>query len=107
MQVHEFTEHAWKAATEQSQVQASEPFAWQYTSHISGAVMLSHQPPDRLVEAETFDIAPLYTTPQPCPKCELYAAEMSAAREAGFYSAQDLFTSYIGLQAKCKGETEC
>lgn len=28
---------------------------------------------------------------------ELYVAEMSAAKEAGFYSAQDLYTSYIGL----------
>jgi hypothetical protein len=41
------------------------------------------------------------TTPQPCPNCELYAAEMSAAREAGFETAQDLFTSYVGLKDKC------
>ena len=29
---------------------------------------------------------------------ELYAAEMSAAREAGFYSAQELFAAYAAPQ---------
>lgn len=32
---------------------------------------------------------------------ELYAAEMSAAREAGFYSAQELFMAYQNLKAEC------
>ena len=31
---------------------------------------------------------------------ELYAAEMSAAREAGFYSAQELFMAYKNMEAK-------
>ena len=31
---------------------------------------------------------------------KLYAAEMSAAKEDGFYSAQDLYTSYERLKAE-------
>ena len=31
---------------------------------------------------------------------KLYAAEMSAAKEDGFYSAQDLYSSYVGAEER-------
>lgn len=64
------------------QVPASAPVAWEYISLVSGGSMLSNQPPDRLIEPERFKIVPLYTTPQPCPRCaELSESLNNRARE--------------------------
>jgi hypothetical protein len=44
-----------------------EPYAWSYTSKINGDEVLTHQPPDRVIEPEQFHIQPLYLHPAPIP----------------------------------------
>jgi hypothetical protein len=94
-------------AIEAEVTQASEPVAWEHTWTNSNSnevisKMIDDQPPSMYAGNWTHrGLIYANTTPQPCPKCELYIAEMSAAREAGFETAQDLFTSYTGLEAKC------
>ncbi len=38
---------------------------------------------------------------------ELYKAEMSEAKEAGFYNAQDLYSSYKGIKAELEHYKKC
>lgn len=63
-QVTEFA-HDFLAAVD---AERGEPVAWSYTSKITGAETLTHQPPDRVIEHEQFVIHPLYLAPQPTPQ---------------------------------------
>ena len=56
------------AAPEPDLPEGLEPVAWSYTSKITGAETLTHQPPDRVIEHEQFVIHPLYLAPQPTPQ---------------------------------------
>ena len=42
-----------------------EPVAYSYTSRITGAQGFSHYPMPRFIDADSWDIKPLYTSPQP------------------------------------------
>ena len=57
---------------------AQEPVAYSYTSRITGAQGVSHHPMPRFIDSESWDIKPLYTSPQPaqqkgcqCPSCKV------------------------------------
>jgi hypothetical protein len=66
-----------------------EPVAWSYTSKINGDEVLTHQPPDRVIEPEQFHIQPLYLHPAPIPPGMVqaaYAAGFSASGEG--YNAE-------------------
>ena len=45
--------------------QQQEPVAYSYTSRITGAQGFSHHPMPRFIDSESWDIKPLYTSPQP------------------------------------------
>ncbi len=42
-------------------VKELDPVAWEYTSKITSSTMVTHQPPDRVIEVDQFVIKPLYT----------------------------------------------
>ena len=74
--------------------QQQEPVAYSYTSRITGAQGFSHHPMPRFIDAESWDIKPLYTTPpqrkpltdeqlqEIADKCRLYPRDFARAIEA-------------------------
>ena len=76
-----------------------EPVAYSYTSRISGAQGFSHHPMPRFIDAESWDIKPLYTS-QPAqqePYCYVYKenGEDFFAPPTGYFpdDATPLYTS--------------
>jgi hypothetical protein len=56
-----------------------EPYAWSYTSKINGEEVLTHQPPDRVIEPEQFHMKPLYLSPTIPPGMVLVPEEPTEA----------------------------
>ena len=52
-----------KPPLQRAAITEQEPYAWSYTSKINGDEVLTHQPPDRVIEPEQFHIQPLYLHP--------------------------------------------
>jgi hypothetical protein len=105
--------------------QASEPVAWRWWVPIPGGTWSEHYSDTKPTPVGKKDITPLFDHSAPCARCEdsdkvlsdnmafmdqkvaaleaelkLYRAEMSEAREAGFESASDIYTSYVGVKER-------